>query len=460
MKNVRHRTAGLGVLLAVLLLMSPQKTRAQQDTPAPSGQEPSSGSASPASADSPQEPMPDEPTTSTLEPGPMTAGNNRSVALRWGHLTAFSVDTFYVYDTNSRNSANNPQGESAVAARIVAVYAVGNERMGLDLQYRPDVLIAQSLQQAEFAASLINFHIHRPISESWTFTLLDTFTYAPDFNFLNTPTVSLTATGGFTQQSLLLNGTTELRNILSGSFGYRLARHDHLAFHAQDDFDQIRNGPTSHKSTALFYGSGDTAGGGVSWTHSIGPNHEFGVNYNYDREIFGGSNIQPQYHTVVLTYRQKIGRSILLQATGGPSFHVFSNGSPNQKTFVGTANVLKTFHQSSVALLYSRGYEYTGIITDSYHDRYDAFYSRMYRNLFGAEGGISYIQTHSTKLTQGIEGRVIFARLNYFLTPHWTLFASFQNSAFAGAVSPYVGRNFITLGARWSYGGQHEIQPY
>jgi hypothetical protein len=455
MTNVRYRVVGLAIMLAAFLLMFPHRTSAQESSPPPTQEPDSSTTTSP---DSPQEPGPDQPTTSTVEPGAAGGGSSRIVALRWGHLSAFSVDTFYVYDTNYRNSAFNPQGESAFSARIIAFYSVGNDRLGLDVQYRPDMLVSQNNYDFEFGASLVNFHIHRPISQSWTFSLLDTFTYEPDFNFLNTPTISLTSTGAFNQQSLLLNGQTELRNVLSAGFTYRIAQHDHITFHAQDDYENLRNGPNSIESSALFYGSGNTAGGGVSYNHSIGPNHDVGVNYNYDREVFGGSSTQAQYHTIIVTYRQKIGRSILLQASGGPSFHVFSNGSATQKTFVGTADILKSFNQSSVALLYTRGYEFTGIITDSYHDRYDAFYSRIFQNIFGAEGGISYIQTHSTGLTQGIEGRIIFARLNYYLSHHWTLFATFQNSAFAGATQPYIGRNFITLGARWSYGGARDLQ--
>jgi len=453
--SVRFQSVKLGMLLAAFLLMFPYKTFAQEDSPPPT-QEPDSTTTT--SPDSPQVPGPDQPTTSTVEPGAAGGGSSRIVALRWGHLSAFSVDTFYVYDTNYKNSAFNPQGESAFATRIIAFYSVGNDRLGLDVQYRPDMLVSQNNYDFEFGASLVNFHIHHPISESWTFSLLDTFTYEPDFNFLNTPTISLTSTGAFNQQSLLLNGQTELRNVLSAGFTYRIAQHDHITFHVQDDYDDLRNAPNSVESSALFYGSGNTAGGGVSWNHTIGPNHDIGVNYNYDREVFGGSNTQAQYHTIIVTYRQKIGRSLLLQASGGPSFHVFSNGSASQKTFVGTADLLKSFHNSSVALLYTRGYEFTGIITDSYHDRYDAFYSRIFQNIFGAEGGISYVQTHTTGLTQGIEGRIIFARFNYYMTHHWTLFATFQNSAFAGASEPYIGRNFITLGARWSYGGARDLQ--
>jgi hypothetical protein len=156
MTNVRYRVVGLAIMLAAFLLMFPHRTSAQESSPPPT-QEPDSSTTT--SSDSPQEPGPDQPTTSTVEPGAAGGGSSRIVALRWGHLSAFSVDTFYVYDTNYRNSAFNPQGESAFSARIIAFYSVGNDRLGLDVQYRPDILISQNTQDYEFGASLVNFHI-------------------------------------------------------------------------------------------------------------------------------------------------------------------------------------------------------------------------------------------------------------------------------------------------------------
>jgi hypothetical protein len=451
LKIVRYRIARLGTLLAILIAAFSQEAGAQEDPQPPSGQE--STASSSTSRDSAQEPELDQATTSTLETGPTADQHNRIVALRWGHLSAFSVDTFYAHDSNYKNSPNNPQAADAVATRIVASYSVGNEREGLDVQYRPDVLLSQKTQDYQFGASLVNLHLLRPIGESWTFTLRDSFAYEPDFALFSTPTVSLNSTGGVTQQSFLPNGTTALRNSLSGSFSYRLARHDHLNFHLQDNYAELSNNPHSVKLSGIFYGSANTAGGGVSWTHSVGPSHEFGVGYNYDREILNGFGNQSQYHSILFTYRQRIRRTVLLQASGGPSFHVYGNGVPNQNTFVGSAEITKSFHQSSLAFLYSRGYEFTGIL-NSYHDRYDAFYIRVFRNILGVEVGASYTNTQSTKFT----GRLAFARVSYYLNPRWTLLASFTNSAFSGVTEPYVGRNFITIGAQWSYGGHRGLQ--
>lgn len=453
----QQRTARLGVLLAILLATSPAYTRAQDDTPAAPRQEPPAGSST--SSGSAQEPVPDEQTTSTLDPGTgsMADQNNRIIALRWGHLSALSIDGFYAHDTNYRNSPTNAQPADAVAARIVASYLVGNEREGLDLEYRPDVLVSQRAQDYQFGASLVNLHVLRPIGESWVLAIRDSFKYEPDFALFGAPTITLNSTGGITQQSLLPSGTSDLLNAASVSLSYRLARHDHIGFHVQDEYAELNNRTGSVKLPGIFYGSNNFVGGGVYWTHSIGPNHEFGVAYNYDRQIFGVS--QSQYHNIVFNYRQKLRPTILLEASGGPSFHVYPNGIPNQKTFVASVNISKKFHHSNLAFLYGRGYEFTGVITDSYHDRYDAFYTRVFQEVWGFELGASYAKTHVTEFTtQGVSILEGFARLSYHLSPHWTLFASFTNSVFTRKTEQNVDRNFITAGARWSYGSRRGVQ--
>jgi len=451
-KKVHLRVVGLALFLVVLHAMFPQESHSQEGTPQPSGQEPNS-------SDSPQEPVPDQPTTSTLETGQASDQNNRIVALRWGHLSAISVDTFYAYDSNFRNSAINPQGESALAARVVASYSIGNERTGLDFQYRPDILISQTNQDYQFGACLVDLHLLRPIGERWIFALRDGFLNEPDFALFNTPTVSLDSTGGFTQQAILPNGTTALRNNLSAVLTYRLAQHDHLTFHAQDEYVELNAGPNAAKSSALFLGASNTVGGGVRWGHALGPSHEFSVGYSYDQQVFGGFGSHSQYHSVLATYKQKLGRTVLLQASGGLSLVLYGDGTRNQKTFIGSVELSKKFRQSSIALIYNRGYDYTGIITNGYHDRYDGFYNRVFRNQWGFEVGAAYVQVHSTSLFKQVEERIVFGRASYYLNKQWTLFASVTNSAFGGPTQPVINRNFATVGARWSYGGQREIQP-
>ncbi len=72
MKNSHYQMARIGALLAILIVLFPQKTRAQQEVPAPSTQELILQLLrARLTQDSAQEPLPDESSTSTLgDPDP------------------------------------------------------------------------------------------------------------------------------------------------------------------------------------------------------------------------------------------------------------------------------------------------------------------------------------------------------------------------------------------------------
>src|SRR5580704_4211942 len=160
-----YRAGRFGILLAVLLLLFVWTASAQQDS-TPTNAPDSSANSSDSTQDAGQEPVPDHPETSTLLQGGVSAdqSGNRIVALRWGHLSAISVESFYAYDTNYKFSATNQQPSSEFATRLIAEYSIGSEHGGLDLQYRPYFVISDNNIQANFLGSLLDAHAFRRLS--------------------------------------------------------------------------------------------------------------------------------------------------------------------------------------------------------------------------------------------------------------------------------------------------------
>jgi hypothetical protein len=428
-------------------------------------QDTSSGSQNSTNQDAnQQEPLPDHPETSTLDTSQGMGQSNRIVPLRWGHLSNLSVESFYAYDSNLNFSANNPRPADEEATRLIADYSIGSERLGLDVQYRPFLAISKDRQRYNFAASYLNFHVFRRLSARWTFSFHDTFQYEPDVALFINPTITPNfSTGQIIQASLLGNGLTELRNNDFSSATYHLARHDNISFHGQYNYIDQRNNPDigPFVSNVVFFRTETSAGGGAGWTHSFSADHEFGISYNYDLQLLGGLTGQAQYHSIIGRYKQKIRPTILLELSLGPSLQIPGNNLRERKTLVGHALLLRTFRESSIGLQYVRGYDYVGVITDSYHDRYDAVYARNFGRTWGYAVGAAYIQTHATGSSlrdSVIEGRTVWGRVSYYLTPHWTIFTSLTNSVFAGGPTPYASRYFFMVGAKWSYGGDKDLR--
>jgi hypothetical protein len=463
--RVPYRAGGIGILLTVLLLLFVRTASAQQDSP-PTNTPDSSANSSDSTQDAGQEPVPDHPETSTLLQGGVSAdqSGNRIVALRWGHLSAISVESFYAYDTNYRFSSTNPQPSNEFGTRLIAEYSIGSEHGGLDLQYRPYFIISDNNIQANFLGSLLDAHAFRRLSSRWTLNLHNLTEYAPDQSLFINPTISLNGSSGeISQQAFVANNGTQFRVIGSASLSYHFALHDTITFHGQITYVDLINNTNQPQSENTLYGTETTGGGGVTYTHSLGPNHEIGVSYNYDRQILGGPVGESHYQNIEANYRQKIRPTVLLQLSGGPSWRTEGNTSFNNNvtgsraTYVALAQIIKTFHQASLALLYTRSYDYIGIITNSYHDRYDALYARNFGRTWGFALGASYIQTHAGTFSQPLDGRTLFGRVSYYLSPQWTLFTSYENTALAGGPQPYASRNFIMVGAKWSYGDQRNI---
>lgn len=475
MKSILKGRASLVVWLVALLLALPLSTRAQQDSQT---QTPSDTDSPSVFVDSQRDSPPYPPVIASLDTGQTLNGGKGAVpagrasrmaaVLSWRKLSLLSFSSFYTYDSNY-TFQRNPTAVNALAIDGLVLYSIGGERTALDFQYRPYVLVSEVTRQADFAANSLDLHTYHYLSPRWLLNLDDRFQYAPDQGRLVDPTLSVDFTKGiFTRQPFLANGQESLTNGLSIGLSDRFSGPDTFSFHGNYEYVDMWNAYKSSTtltstSTSTSPHQENTVGGGISWSHEIRPDQQFGVAYNYDRQLIGGEAAQKplaraaQYHSLLLNYSQRIRPSVLVQLSFGPSLQIHGNGARSTKTFVGTAEILKTFHASNIALSYARDYDYTGIISNSYHDRYDVSYTRTFGRRWDFSTGVGYIEQGSSH-SGTFRGRTEWSRLGYYLTPRLSTFVSFMNSSAAGGPQPYASRNLITAGLRWGYARERPNQ--
>jgi hypothetical protein len=381
------------------------------------------------------------------------SSQSRVSALQWGHLAFVSYDAFYAYDSNFRYSPSHPQRSDAAATRALFIYAIGNERESLTIQYRPFILVSENQQDFDLGSNLVNFHMFRHLGSRWTFNLVDIFSYAPNRGQFIDATISTSfSTGNVVQQSFS-SGTTELRAASLASFSNRITAHDTITFHAGYEFVDLTNQFSDSKFTQNNYQNTNTLSAGVAWSHALSAYHTIGINYNYDRRYINGFYGNSDFHSVLFTYSQRIRPTVRLRIEIGPSIAIYDNGNPNRRALLGSAVLLKKFVSSNLSLLYSRDYSYDGFISNSYHDRFDGLVSHRFNTQWEASVGGGYIIDHPT-FTSEIHSRTEFAGIAYHFTRDWGLFGSFSNSATQGGLHPFTTRNFLTVGLHWS--GEHE----
>jgi len=439
-----------------LILLFPTIMHAQDDQPPASDQDAASASSDSAASDSDHDAVPEPGSTSTLDSGQVAnhsgSSNSRVSALQWGHLAFVSYDAFYAYDSNFRFSPSHPQRSDAGASRALFTYAIGNERESLTIQYRPFVLVSQDQQDFDFGSSIVNFHMLRHMGSRWTFNLINIFSYSPNRGeFIDATISSSFSTGNVVQQSFS-SITTELRGASTANFSNRIAAHDTVTFHAGYEYVNLSNHSDSISEQDNFQTT-NTLNAGVAWSHALSSNNNIGIGYNYDRKYIQGFGGNSQFHSLILTYNQKIRPTLHLRIQVGPSLAVYDDGTPNRKALLASAVLLKKLNNSNFSALYTRDYSYDGIISNTYHDRFDGLYSRNFTPRWEASLGGGYVIDHPTFTTE-VRSRTAWASLAYRFTQEWGLFASFSNAATEGGLHPFTTRNFLTVGLHWS--GLHE----
>jgi hypothetical protein len=453
------RQARFALWLAALLLALPSLTQAQQDTQT---HDPSGTGSSSADGVSQSAQLPDPPVITSMDTGQplntkggaLPAGRVAAL-LSIGHLTVLSLSTFYEYDSNLEFTSQ-PQAASALAIQGLLRYSIGNDRTALDLQYRPYVLFAQGTAQADLAANSLNLHIHHYLNPLWLLNFEDHFQYAPAQGNTIDPTIrpDLSATGNISRDPFLFDGQTTLNNTAVVQARYS-DDYDTITFQGQYQYVETWNPPSSTNSTnpAKPAPTGsqqdNTGGAGISWSRKLDTDKVFGISYRYDRQLIGGGGDQFQYNSLLFNYSQRIRPSLQVLLAGGPSWQVPRNGATH-KTFVGSAEILKSFRASTVVVSYARNYDYIGVVSDSYYTRYDAYYMRSLGRRWEFSVGAGYAQQSFTKLP-AFDGREEWARGSYFLSEKLSAFLSFANAAAQGGSYPYASRNLVIAGFRWAY---------
>jgi hypothetical protein len=455
-QNEETKTTGvvLGAICLAALLWAFPCAAQSQDTPTPQDNPTDSQPQEP-------EPFPTHSVTSSLDTGSTIDTDNKIIsALHVGHWSILDFDLFYAFDSNYLFQPSSPSVSNAAAARALILYSRQNGDSGIDFQYQPYLLASEEGQQRSvFLDQLLDLHVYHHLNAHWVVNVNELFRYEPDTGSLLDPTIIPNyTTGDIFQTPFFADGQQSIQNDLTASFVDTLTARDTLAFHAEYEYAYVTTAfNVPNPSLGQTFQTQNTIGGGVSWNHSWRSNQQFGINYTYARQILGSPNQEEQYQSILFSYRQKLRPTLILELGIGPSIQVHGNGSGSNETFIGNAALLQSFRRAYLTLSFSRDYGYTGVITDSYHDRYDASYSQSVGRRWILSAGIGYIQQHSLVVPQ-LNGRDYWGRVDYNITRRWGVFAQLMNSAAAGPQQPYASRNFLTAGLRWSSQREHEYQ--
>jgi hypothetical protein len=117
------------------------------------------------------------------------------------------------------------------------------------------------------------------------------------------------------------------------------------------------------------------------------------------------------------------------------------------------AEIFKQFRNGGVALSFYRNSDFSGVISNSYSNRYNLAVSRRFGTRWNAELSASYIQQQFVR-RRTTTGELGFIQLSYLLSRSWSLFTSYR---YFGTNSASVNdklfgpQQIVSVGVRWAW---------
>ena len=487
-KQSNRQRVGSWIVLGILvvLVLFSNRLYAQADDAA-SQQPPSADTASPDAGLEQQQPtLGSQPPTETQQPTEPPQGTNsspdngasqqpavRSIEtglplhsvvspLRWGHLSLLSFTALRAYDTNYQpQGAQQPQvGSALTALQALLIYSIQRSRWSLDLQYRPYAWFSGHTSHTNFTAHAVDFHTGHNFGREWRLNVTDSYAYSPaPVNLLGSPFSADFFNNTTSSTSFLSTGRKSLINSADLAMERVLNERSKLSFSFTDIFIDLSEnstnpaGPTASPTPTMRH----TYGPGATWSRQWSRRNTISLTYSYRHQTYPGSIGSTDFQHVGVGYTRILRPSLTATLEIGPGWSSASTGrtsNPYRRTTLqGSAELFKQFKKGGVALSFYRNSDFSGVISNSYSNRYNLAITRHFYTRWDAELSGSYVQQEFVG-RHTITGEMGFAQLAYLLSRNWSLFTSYRyfSTSRSSVNDTLLGpQQIVSVGIRWAW---------
>ena len=376
--------------------------------------------------------------------------------LHWGHLSLLSFEGFESYNDNNQPQLS-PLGRQFTALQGLLIYSIQKARSAVDLQYSPYVWFSQNKTYKDFTANSVDFMTSHIFNRRWSISGNDNFQYSPNLaNTLRSGFAADFISNTSSETPFLSVGRRSLFNNANVTLNSQLSDKSRLSFTAVDDFVRLGSYVGSATTTVPDIAERFNAyGGGVTWTRQWNSRNTINLSYNYRRQDTLGVVTHTSYNSADVGFTRVLKPSLTLSMEVGPGWSrsgLGSTGTPPQSrtTVQGSAQLYKAFHNGGVALSFYRNSEFSGLISNSYNNRYDlAFTHRLFTRLNFQVNG-SYIQQEYVG-KRSSAGELGWAELGYMLTRNWSVFGGYRYLKMSGNLALLGEQQLVSGGIRWAW---------
>lgn len=377
-----------------------------------------------------------------------------SSPLRWGHLSLLSVSAGGGYDSNPTLQLV-PAPTSVVSFSGLAVYSIRHGNFNFDLQYRPFVLITPTTTVEDFSANSVFLQITRRLGNGWSLAVDEQLNDSPKTLSSGLVNFNLNLGGATATGSLFLSAG---RNLLVNNVSTVLTKNSGGAsswtFSALQSFIRISgNGAAIHLIPTQ---EAESHGGGLTWSRRIGFRDTIHVEGNYaGLSSLNSTFSNVNYFIAGLGWSHAVTPTIHFSADAGPGWAIstpsgFRTTIPRQRiTARGSFQVVKSFRVGEVGLSFSRSDDFSGVISDSFNNRYELRVDRRLGIRWNVNAAGSYVQQQVLR-NSGVHGEVASLGTSYFLARNWSVFAQGRYLKVDRA-ELFGPEKSVSLGVRWSW---------
>jgi hypothetical protein len=373
---------------------------------------------------------------------------------RVGRLSLLSATAYEGYNSNPEFQ-KIPVGTWLTAISGLVMYSAQPWGWKLYLQYQPFVWISPDRHFEDFAASALDLRKLHRINERWSWAAAERMRYAPTQSTAEGKGIVASPNGGFTiGNAFLSSGRNILVNAVSFTATDHYSENSSLIFHANQDYTRLstyigNDSQSFPEQQAIIYAAGAT------WRHHLNLKDTISLNYGFRAQTAtAGENAN--FHTASIGWDHKLSPTLGFSLTVGPAWSVYTGNQDKsglgagRTTLHGSAAINKEFKRGGLILLVSRSDSFSGVLSDSFHNRYDITGHRALTDRIHVSASASYIQQQYSN-QRDTNGVLVTSEGRYFLSRNWAVFSQARYLNITGSDRALAPEKSVIAGVRWSW---------
>jgi len=375
------------------------------------------------------------------------------------HLHNLSLLSFTAYEGYNSNPEylRIPLGNYLTSMSGLVLYSFNFAGWQMDAQYHPFVWISSRATFKSFAAASLDLRTARHINDTWRWTFADRFRYSPTQSTEQQPGVVADPGGGFSiGNAFLSSGRNILSNGAVATLTDRYSENSSVVFHANQSFTRLSSYIGTLSSDNIPSQEVNILSSGMTWRHHYSPRSSISLNYDYVLQMSTAAGISDvQTHALGLGWSHRFSPSFGFSAGLGPAWSLYGQHSMNRATLDrttlhGSVALSKQVHHGGAVLALARSEAFSGIISDSFQNRYDLSVFKEVTTRLHCSASASYVQQQFLS-ARNADGELFSGEARYSLSPNWAIFTQVRHLKLSAIQRGLAPETNVLLGFRWGW---------